>query len=90
MNPSRAHLVCGDAFAQGFSVDEVHNLTKIDPWFLVQIKEIIDIELALEKKTLADLDAELLFELKRKGFSDRRLAYLLDTTRVRSASCVTA
>ncbi|NBT73591.1 MAG: carbamoyl-phosphate synthase large subunit, partial [Betaproteobacteria bacterium] len=77
--PERIWYV-GDAFAQGFSVDEVHNLTKIDPWFLVQIKEIIDIELALEKKTLADLDAELLFELKRKGFSDRRLAYLLDTT----------
>ncbi|MFM1787816.1 MAG: carbamoyl phosphate synthase large subunit, partial [Pseudomonadota bacterium] len=77
--PERIWYV-GDAFAQGFSVDEVHSLTTIDPWFLVQIKEIIDIELALEKKTLADLDAELLFELKRKGFSDRRLAYLLDTT----------
>ncbi|NBY13691.1 MAG: carbamoyl-phosphate synthase large subunit [Betaproteobacteria bacterium] len=77
--PERIWYV-GDAFAQGFSVEEVHGLTKIDPWFLVQIKEIVDIELALEKKTLADLHAPLMFELKRKGFSDRRLAYLLDTT----------
>ena len=77
--PERIWYV-GDAFAQGFSVDEVHQLTKIDPWFLVQIKEIIDIELELDKRTLADLDAESLRMLKRKGFSDRRLAYLLDTT----------
>ena len=77
--PERIWYV-GDAFAQGFTVDEVFNLTKIDPWFLVQIKEIIDIELELEKRTIADLDESLLRSLKRKGFSDRRLAYLLDTT----------
>jgi carbamoyl-phosphate synthase large subunit len=47
---------------------------------LAQIKELIDIELALDKCTLSDLDTESLRDLKRKGFSDRRLAYLLDTT----------
>ena len=78
--PERIWYV-GDAFAQGFSVEEVQSLTHIDSWFLVQIKEIVDIELALEKRTLADLDdAGLMRSLKRKGFSDRRLAYLLDTT----------
>ncbi|MFZ9346472.1 MAG: carbamoyl-phosphate synthase large subunit [Burkholderiaceae bacterium] len=77
--PERIWYV-GDAFAQGFTVDEVHQLTKIDPWFLVQIKDIVDIELELDKCTLADLDADTLRGLKRKGFSDRRLAYLLDTT----------
>ncbi len=77
--PERIWYV-GDAFAQGFTVDEVHQLTKIDPWFLVQIKDIVDIELELDKRTLADLDADTLRGLKRKGFSDRRLAYLLDTT----------
>ena len=77
--PERIWYV-GDAFACGFSVEEVHQLTKIDPWFLVQIKELIDIELALDKCTLSDLDTESLRDLKRKGFSDRRLAYLLDTT----------
>jgi len=76
--PERIWYV-GDAFAQGFSLDEVHNITKIDPWFLAQIKEIVDIELALEQKTVADLDHGLLWELKRRGFSDRRLAFLLDT-----------
>ncbi|MBU3720238.1 MAG: carbamoyl-phosphate synthase large subunit [Burkholderiaceae bacterium] len=77
--PERIWYV-GDAFAQGFSIDEVHQLTRIDPWFLVQIKEIVDIELELDKMTIADLDAASLRVLKRKGFSDRRLAYLLDTT----------
>jgi len=76
--PERIWYV-GDAFAQGFTMDEVHQLTKIDPWFLSQIKEIVDIELALEQRTLADLDYETLWQLKRRGFSDRRLAFLLDT-----------
>jgi carbamoyl-phosphate synthase large subunit len=77
--PERIWYV-GDAFAQGFTVDEVFALTHIDRWFLVQIEEIVRIEMALEKKTLAEIDAELFFALKRKGFSDRRLAYLLDTS----------
>src|SRR3546814_2881235 len=51
--PERIWYV-GDAFAQGFSLDEVHNITRIDPWFLAQIKEIVDIELALDQTTLAD------------------------------------
>ena len=76
--PERTWYV-GDAFAQGFSMDEVHQLTHIDPWFLSQIKEIVDIELALEQRTLGDVDAETLLQLKRRGFSDRRLAFLLDT-----------
>ncbi len=76
--PERIWYV-GDAFAQGFTLDEVHQLTKIDPWFLSQIKEIVDIELALEQRTLGDLDANTVLQLKRRGFSDRRLAFLLDT-----------
>jgi carbamoyl-phosphate synthase large subunit len=74
--PERIWYV-GDAFAQGFTLEEVHQLTKIDPWFLVQIKEIVDIELWLEKQTVAALNKETLLALKRKGFSDRRLAKLL-------------
>ena len=77
--PERIWYV-GDAFAQGFTLDEVHALTSIDPWFLAQIKEIVDIELALEQRTLSDLDDRTVRELKRRGFSDRRLAFLLDTT----------
>ncbi len=74
--PERIWYV-GDAFAQGFTMEEVHQLTKIDPWFLAQIKEIIDIELWLEKQTIAALDKDTLLALKKKGFSDRRLATLL-------------
>ncbi len=77
--PERIWYV-GDAFAQGMSVDEVFALTKIDPWFLVQIEEIVKIELELETKSLDDIDADTLRVLKQKGFSDRRLAKQLKTT----------
>jgi carbamoyl-phosphate synthase large subunit len=77
--PERIWYV-GDAFAQGMSVDEVFALTKIDPWFLVQIEEIVKIELELETKTIDVLDEPTLRALKKKGFSDRRLARQLKTT----------
>ena len=78
--PDRIWYV-GDAFAQGFTLEEVHQLTHIDPWFLSQIKEIVDIELWLESNlTLDALDRDTLFRLKQKGFADRRLAKLFKTT----------
>ncbi|MBS0610873.1 MAG: carbamoyl-phosphate synthase large subunit, partial [Proteobacteria bacterium] len=84
--PERIWYV-GDAFAQGMSVDEVFDLTKIDRWFLVQIEQIVKIELDLDQlyadkgdAALASLDAATLRSLKQKGFSDRRLAKLLHTT----------
>jgi carbamoyl-phosphate synthase large subunit len=76
--PDRIWYV-GDAFAAGWTLDEVHQFTKIDPWFLVQIEEIVKIELALEKTSLEAIDADTLRGLKKKGFSDRRLAKLLKT-----------
>ncbi|MDD2546212.1 MAG: carbamoyl-phosphate synthase large subunit [Burkholderiaceae bacterium] len=83
--PERIWYV-GDAFAMGLSVDEVFELTKIDRWFLVQIEEIVKIELELDQlaadkgeAALAALDADTLRSLKKKGFSDRRLAKLLKT-----------
>jgi carbamoyl-phosphate synthase large subunit len=77
--PERIWYV-GDAFAQGFTLEEVHALTHIDPWFLVQIKEIVDIELWLDNQQLDALDKPMLYKLKQKGFSDRRLAFLLHVT----------
>ncbi|MEY2659677.1 MAG: Carbamoyl-phosphate synthase large chain [Pseudomonadota bacterium] len=77
--PERIWYV-GDAFAQGMSVQEVHDLTKIDAWFLVQIEEIVKIELELEKTQLPALSADELRQLKQKGFSDRRLAKLLKSS----------
>ncbi|MBA4267173.1 MAG: carbamoyl-phosphate synthase large subunit, partial [Comamonadaceae bacterium] len=77
--PDRIWYV-GDAFAAGWTLEEVHQFTKIDPWFLVQIEEIVKIELTLEKTSLDAIDAGTLRGLKKKGFSDRRLAKLLKTT----------
>ena len=77
--PERIWYV-GDAFAMGMSVDEVFALTKIDPWFLIQIEEIVKIELELETKSLDEIDKDTLLALKKKGFSDRRLARQLKTT----------
>ncbi len=77
--PERIWYV-GDAFAKGYSLEQVHQLTRIDPWFLVQIEEIIQIELALEKTALGDIDAAQMRVLKSKGFSDRRMSKLLQAT----------
>jgi len=76
--PERIWYV-GDAFRMGMTVAEVYDISKIDTWFLVQIKDIIDREQALRGKQIADLDKAALLKLKRSGFSDRRLASLLNT-----------
>src|SRR5499426_3764742 len=73
--PDRIWYV-GDAFENGFTLEEVHQLTHIDPWFLAQIKEIVDLEMELDDRRLAEIDAGGMRELKRMGFSDRRLAHL--------------
>src|SRR5215207_648264 len=67
----------GQAFRNGMSLEEVFGFTRIDPWFLIQIQDIIDTEAWIASQNLAELDAEKLRDLKRKGFSDRRLARLL-------------
>jgi carbamoyl-phosphate synthase large subunit len=72
-------LYLGDAFRIGLSLDEVHDETAIDPWFLAQIEELVAIERQLAGRALASLSADELRFLKQKGFSDRRLAKLLGT-----------
>jgi len=74
--------ILGDAFRAGMSVDEVFNATKIDRWFLVQIADLIKEEAAVTASTFADLDKARLYGLKRKGFSDARLARLLGVKEV--------
>src|SRR5688500_18792025 len=76
--PERIWYV-GDAFENGFTLEEVYRLTKIDPWFLDQILQIVELEMKLDDQKLDEISKEDLFELKRKGFSDRRLAYLFNT-----------
>ncbi|MBA3032402.1 MAG: carbamoyl-phosphate synthase large subunit [Gammaproteobacteria bacterium] len=70
--PQRIWYV-GQAFRTGYSLQDVFNLTKIDPWFLVQIEDIVKTEEWLATQQLTDLDADALRGLKRKGFSDRRI-----------------
>ncbi|MFN7548218.1 MAG: carbamoyl-phosphate synthase large subunit, partial [Pseudomonadota bacterium] len=72
-------LYVGDAFRIGMSLDEVFDETAIDPWFLAQIEELVGIEAQLRRRTLESLGAAELRWLKRKGFSDKRLAALLRT-----------
>ncbi len=67
-----------DAFRHGYSLQQVHQLCKIDPWFLVQIEDIVNSESELRGKSLDQLDEADLRALKRKGFSDKRLAHLLN------------
>ncbi|WP_428507163.1 carbamoyl-phosphate synthase large subunit [Roseateles sp.] len=72
-------LFVGDAFRLGMSLQEVFEETAIDPWFLAQIEQLIKIEQSLAGRSLASLSADELRLLKKKGFSDRRLAKLLGT-----------
>ena len=73
--PERIWYV-GDAFENGFTLGEVQRLTNIDPWFLAQIKDIVDEEMRLDDMDLGAIDAIEMLRIKRKGFSDRRLAKL--------------
>ncbi|MDH3460171.1 MAG: carbamoyl-phosphate synthase large subunit, partial [Burkholderiaceae bacterium] len=73
-------LFVGDAFRIGMSVQEVHEETAIDPWFLAQIEQIVHTENALAGRSIEDLAAADLRWLKRQGFSDLRLSKLLGTT----------
>jgi len=66
-----------DAFRAGFSLAEVQDLSKIDPWFLAQIEDLVITENSVAQQSLAEIDEQNMRQLKRKGFSDRRLAKLL-------------
>lgn len=74
--PDRIWYVA-DAFRFGMTLDEVHELTQIDVWFLVQIEDIVRVELETATRSFKDVDADQLYQLKRKGFADSRIAQLL-------------
>ncbi len=77
-NPGPERLwYIADAFRVGWSIEEVQKFTAIDPWFLVQIANLVDEESSLCIGCLEKMDADRLRALKRKGFSDPRLAQLL-------------
>jgi carbamoyl-phosphate synthase large subunit len=68
-----------DAFRSGYSLEQIFTQTAIDPWFLVQIEELVQIEKGLLGRQLDSLGADEIRGLKRKGFSDQRLAVLLES-----------
>ncbi len=68
------------ALQHGVPITEIHRLSRIDPWFLEQLKQVMEIQREVEGKRLEDLPTELLREFKEAALSDRRLAYLTDTT----------
>jgi carbamoyl-phosphate synthase large subunit len=72
------------ALRTGRTVDEIHELSRIDRWFLGQVREIVELAGRVEGRTLAGMDRELLRECKRSGFSDLMLAELLS----RNGACV--
>lgn len=75
----------GDAFRHGLSVDQLYDMTAIDPWFLAQIEDIVQSEKDIESQTLDLFDQKYWRQIKRDGFSDARVAELLneDETKVR-------
>lgn len=76
--PDRLWYVA-DAMRFGWSIDEIYDISAIDPWFLAQIADIVHEEQSVKKQGLDGLDKERMYTLKRKGFSDMRLAKLLNT-----------
>ncbi|MDC6484541.1 carbamoyl-phosphate synthase large subunit [Methylophilaceae bacterium] len=67
-----------DAFRIGLSIEEIFQHSKIDPWFLYQIKDLIETEEKIKETNLKSFSAEKLFNIKRKGFSDSRIAKLIN------------
>ncbi len=72
-------LFLADAFRIGMSLQEVFDETAVDPWFLAQIEQLVQIEQSLKGRALATLSNDELRFLKQKGFSDKRIAKLLGT-----------
>jgi carbamoyl-phosphate synthase large subunit len=69
-----------DAFRLGMTVEEVYGHSGVDPWFLVQIGDLVREEVGIAAAELEELDRDWLYRLKRKGFADRRIADLLGVT----------
>eukprot|EP01132_Coremiostelium_polycephalum_P007604 gene7604-9349_t len=80
-NPTNNRIfVLASAFRDGYSVDRVHSLTKIDRWFLTKLKYIIDLETHLSNYRETSIPAELLLHAKQNGFSDKQIAKAVGTT----------
>tara|TARA_R110002049_G_scaffold252263_1_gene426736 strand:- start:32502 stop:35726 length:3225 start_codon:yes stop_codon:yes gene_type:complete len=75
--PSRVWFIA-DAMRHGYSLEKLYEMTAVDPWFLAQMKQLIDWEQHIQSKKLDQISSSELFEIKQKGFSDRRIAQLIE------------
>lgn len=73
-------LAIASALQQGYSIDKIHELTKISKWFLFKMKNIVETEKQLAAKSLETIDRNLLLDAKQKGFSDKQIAMLINTS----------
>ncbi|XP_004289596.1 PREDICTED: carbamoyl-phosphate synthase large chain, chloroplastic [Fragaria vesca subsp. vesca] len=78
-NPERIHAVYA-AMKKGMKVDEIHELSFIDKWFLTQLKELVDVEQFLLARTISDLTKDDFYEVKRRGFSDKQIAFAIKSS----------
>ncbi|HZS46140.1 MAG TPA: carbamoyl-phosphate synthase large subunit [Blastocatellia bacterium] len=78
-NPNRFSYI-NYALQHGYSIDEIYELTKIDPWFLEQLAQIMNVQNKITARDLDDLSADLIREAKKMGLSDRRIAFLTEST----------
>lgn len=69
-----------EAIKRGYSIDKIHRLTRVNPWFLYKIENIVELEKKLRKHALKKLPISLMKEAKQKGFSDKQIAILTDST----------
>ncbi|NMG09671.1 carbamoyl-phosphate synthase large subunit [Brasilonema sp. UFV-L1] len=78
-NPDRIFAV-RHAMLLGMSVEEIYELTGIDPWFLDKMQELLEVEKFLKRTPLQQLTKEQMYEVKRQGYSDRQIAYATKTS----------
>ncbi|KAG7950023.1 hypothetical protein I3843_13G092200 [Carya illinoinensis] len=78
-NPDRIHAIYA-AMKKGMKVDDIHELSFIDKWFLTQLKELVDVEQFLLVRSLSDLTKSDFYEVKRRGFSDKQIAFATKST----------
>ncbi|KAJ4972142.1 hypothetical protein NE237_005241 [Protea cynaroides] len=78
-NPDRIHAIYV-AMKKGMKVNEIHKLSHVDKWFLTQLKELVDVEQFLSAQNLSQLTKDDFYEVKRRGFSDKQIAFATKST----------
>ncbi|XP_068656234.1 carbamoyl phosphate synthase arginine-specific large chain, chloroplastic [Aristolochia californica] len=78
-NPDRVYAIYA-ALKRGMKVDEIHEISFIDKWFLTQLKELVEVEQFISSQNLSQITKADFFEVKRRGFSDRQVAFATSST----------